>query len=131
MSPISVTSMQPSVSTVSALHQLPTVITKPKIMVTNAAQMVLNGPSHTVSNSSLTNGAHTEIKKENSLSALSFGKYSLSQFVFLEQKVLVCIYKSSMTFVNKQTCLIFFKFSLAYHKYATHSIPIKYELRLL
>ncbi|CAG2217751.1 FOXK [Mytilus edulis] len=75
MSPISVTSMQPSVSTVSALHQLPTVITKPKIMVTNAAQMVLNGPSHTVSNSSLTNGAHTEIKKENSLSALSFDKF--------------------------------------------------------
>lgn len=75
MSPISVTTMQPSVSTVSALHQLPTVITKPKIMVTNAAQMVLNGPSHTVSNSSLTNGAHAEIKKENNLSALSFDKF--------------------------------------------------------
>ncbi|CAC5358634.1 FOXK [Mytilus coruscus] len=70
-----VTTMQPSVSTVSALHQLPTVITKPKIMVTNAAQMVLNGPSHTVSNSSLTNGAHAEIKKENNLSALSFDKF--------------------------------------------------------
>ncbi|XP_052068743.1 forkhead box protein K2-like isoform X1 [Mytilus californianus] len=75
MSPISVTTMQPSVSTVSALHQLPTVITKPKIMVTNAAQMVLNGPSHTVSNSSLTNGAHAEIKKENSMSAVSFDKF--------------------------------------------------------
>lgn len=77
MSPISVTTIQPSVSTVSAqaLHQLPTVITKPKVMVTNAAQMVLNGPSHTLSNSSLTNGAHAEIKKENNLPAFSLDKF--------------------------------------------------------
>lgn len=64
MSPISVTTMQPVVSTVSALHQLPTVITKPKVIVTNSAQMMLNGPSHTVANTNLTNGAHSEIKKE-------------------------------------------------------------------
>lgn len=47
----------------SAIHQLPTMITKPKVIVTNATQVVLNGPAgHT--NSSLTNGTHMEIKKE-------------------------------------------------------------------
>lgn len=87
MSPISVTTMQPSVSTVSAqaLHQLPTVITKPKVMVTNAAQMVLNGPSHTLSNSSLTNGAHAEIKKENNLPAFSLGRLILSSCRYMNR----------------------------------------------
>lgn len=75
MSPISVTTMQPVVSTVSALHQLPTVITKPKVIVTNSAQMMLNGPSHTVANTNLTNGAHSEIKKETgSFQGIPLGK---------------------------------------------------------
>ncbi|KAK3089430.1 hypothetical protein FSP39_003546 [Pinctada imbricata] len=50
----------------TAVHQLPTVITKPKVIVTNAAQVVLNGPS-TIPHSNLTNGTHLEIKKENIL----------------------------------------------------------------
>ncbi|XP_033751763.1 forkhead box protein K2-like [Pecten maximus] len=52
-----------SSSGTSAVHQLPTMITKPKVIVTNATQLVLNGPAgHT--NSGLTNGTHMEIKKE-------------------------------------------------------------------
>lgn len=69
LSPITVTatSHYTSVtSTAAALHQLPTVITKPKVIVTNAAQVVLNGPGG-LTNNSLTNGAHLEIKRENSL----------------------------------------------------------------
>jgi hypothetical protein len=107
MSPISVTTIQPSVSTVSAqaLHQLPTVITKPKVMVTNAAQMVLNGPSHTLSNSSLTNGAHAEIKKENNLPAFSLGRFILSSY-------------------KKSVCSTVIDICIDYHVYEINHMPL-------
>lgn len=71
LSPITVTATShytsvTSTAAAAALHQLPTVITKPKVIVTNAAQVVLNGPGG-LTNNSLTNGAHLEIKRENSL----------------------------------------------------------------
>lgn len=62
LSPVTVTatsSLNPTAT--SAIHQLPTVITKPKVIMSNATQVVLNGPSAV---SSLTNGSHMEIKKE-------------------------------------------------------------------
>lgn len=62
LSPVTVTatsSLNPTAT--SAIHQLPTVITKPKVIVSNATQVVLNGPTAV---SSLTNGSHMEIKKE-------------------------------------------------------------------
>jgi len=76
MSPVTVTATTTfHSSATSAVHQLPTMITKPKVIVTNAAQVLLNGPSGLAAGlpNSLTNGAHTEVKKENS--AASFGNY--------------------------------------------------------
>ena len=73
LSPVTVTAStvyNPSSVSGAAVHQLPTVITKPKVIVTNAAQVVLNGPS-SVPHTNLTNGTHLEIKKENILQ----GKY--------------------------------------------------------
>lgn len=74
LSPITVTATShytsvTSTAAAAALHQLPTVITKPKVIVTNAAQVVLNGPGG-LTNNNLTNGAHLEIKRENSLDKL-------------------------------------------------------------
>jgi len=46
----------------TAIHQLPSMISKPKVIVTNGTQVVLNGPS---SFQALSNGAsHLEIKKD-------------------------------------------------------------------
>ncbi|XP_050394460.1 forkhead box protein K2 [Patella vulgata] len=59
LSPVTVVANAPT-----AMHQMPSVITKPKIFVTNAGQQVLlNGPL--ISGSPITNGTHLEIKKEN------------------------------------------------------------------
>ncbi|KAK7002820.1 forkhead box protein K1 [Biomphalaria glabrata] len=55
MSPVTV-----SAST-AAVHQLPSVIAKPKIIMANPGQVLLNGPIGTT----LTNGTHLEIKREN------------------------------------------------------------------
>lgn len=46
----------------TAVHQLPTVISKPKIVVSNGTQLVYNGPSGLTA---LANGAtHLEVKSE-------------------------------------------------------------------
>lgn len=53
----------------TAIHQLPKMITQPnnsKVIVTNATQVILNGPGG-FSSASLTNGAHMEIKKDANL----------------------------------------------------------------
>ncbi|KAH9512274.1 Forkhead box protein K1 [Bulinus truncatus] len=55
MSPVTVT------ASTAAVHQLPSVIAKPKIIMTTPGQVLLNGPS----GQALTNGTHLEIKREN------------------------------------------------------------------
>ena len=46
----------------AAIHQLPTVISKPKIVVSNGTQLVYNGPTGLTA---LANGAtHLEVKNE-------------------------------------------------------------------
>ncbi|KAL3875944.1 hypothetical protein ACJMK2_033845 [Sinanodonta woodiana] len=49
--------------TSAAVHQLPSVITKPKVIMSNGTQVVLNGPTSIAANA-LSNGAHIEVKKE-------------------------------------------------------------------
>ncbi|CAL1528825.1 unnamed protein product [Lymnaea stagnalis] len=68
MSPITVT------SSTAAIHQLPSVIAKPKIIMTTPGQVLVNGPSVTA----LTNGTHLEIKRENG-EAVSLGLTGASQ----------------------------------------------------
>jgi len=51
-----------SITSMAALHQLPTVISKPKVIVSNGTQVMLNGPSGLTA---LANGAaHVEVKKD-------------------------------------------------------------------
>lgn len=63
--PVSITTSstyQSSLGTGAALHQLPSVISKPKVIVTNGTQVMLNGPSGP---QSLSNGAaHMDMKKD-------------------------------------------------------------------
>lgn len=66
MSPVTVTSSTGQ----AAVHQLPSVIAKPKIIMTTPGQVVLNGPTATP----LTNGTHLEIKRENGEGKLDFLK---------------------------------------------------------
>ncbi|XP_046572872.1 forkhead box protein K2-like [Haliotis rubra] len=58
LSPVTVTA-----SNGTAIHQLPPIITKPQIIVSNPGQVILNGPA--IAGTTLTNGTHLEIKKEN------------------------------------------------------------------
>ena len=51
-----------SLGTGAALHQLPSVISKPKVIVTNGTQVMLNGPSGPQSRSN--GAAHTDMKKD-------------------------------------------------------------------
>lgn len=44
----------------AAIHQLPSVISKPKIFMTTPGQVLVNGPT----GATLTNGTHLEIKRE-------------------------------------------------------------------
>lgn len=63
-SPVTITSSAHSsnIRTGAALHQLPSVISKPKVIVTNGTQVMLNGPSGLTA---LANGAtHVEVKKD-------------------------------------------------------------------
>lgn len=69
LSPVTVTA-----SNGTAIHQLPPIITKPQIIVSNPGQVILNGPA--IAGTTLTNGTHLEIKKENA--DFSQGKYCQS-----------------------------------------------------
>lgn len=63
-SPVTITSSAhtSNIRTGAALHQLPSVISKPKVIVTNGTQVMLNGPSGLTA---LANGAtHLEVKKD-------------------------------------------------------------------
>ncbi|KAL4240131.1 Forkhead box protein K2 [Mactra antiquata] len=61
-SSVSITSSSAYPRTGAALHQLPSVISKPKVIVTNGTQVMLNGPSGLTA---LANGAtHVEVKKD-------------------------------------------------------------------
>lgn len=57
VSPVTITASAAQV----AVHQLPSVIGKPKIFMAGPGQMLVNGPSGTP----VTNGTHLEIKREN------------------------------------------------------------------
>ena len=62
--PVTITSStyNSNIRTGAALHQLPSVISKPKVIVTNGTQVMLNGPSGLTA---LANGAaHVEVKKD-------------------------------------------------------------------
>ncbi|CAG5127837.1 unnamed protein product [Candidula unifasciata] len=70
MSPVTVT----STTVQAAVHQLPTVISKPKIFMTTPSQVLINGPSL----KPVTNGTHFEIKRENG-EAVSLGLTGMPQ----------------------------------------------------
>ncbi|CAE1237086.1 FOXK [Acanthosepion pharaonis] len=57
-----------SSSNVPAIHQLPTVITKPKVLMSEPARVIVNGPTSAGHASVLTNGADFEVKKETIIS---------------------------------------------------------------
>ncbi|KAL5017979.1 hypothetical protein ScPMuIL_003701 [Solemya velum] len=48
---------------VTAVHSLPTVLNKPRVIVSNGAQVLLNGPTGSTS-APVINGAHIEVKKK-------------------------------------------------------------------
>lgn len=54
----------PPSSNIPAIHQLPTVITKPKVLMSEPARVIVNGPTSAGHAPLLTNGADFEVKKE-------------------------------------------------------------------
>lgn len=62
---------------VTAVHSLPTVLNKPRVIVSNGAQVLLNGPTGSTS-APVINGAHIEVKKENGANS---GRWTLQFYI--------------------------------------------------